>query len=218
MTIRVQNLHKQFGNKVLFSNLSFEIESGKITGIFGSSGSGKTTLLNIIGLIEPAEGTVEFDGKPVQSKKKINRMLSEKISFVFQNYGLVEHMTVLENLKLMKCMDRQEVRGEVGRALEKMGLGGFEGRKVFELSGGEQQRVALTKVILKNPEIILADEPTASLDEQNKQLVMSLFRDFAGNGKTVVIVSHDPWVIRQCDEVINLDEYIHRGQLIGGKQ
>ena len=204
MKIEIINLYKQFNEKVLFHNFSAVIPSGKMTGIYGASGSGKTTLLNMIGMIEPYSGMILFDGKEITSNKERSRMLAEKIGFVFQNYGLVDSMTVSENIRIMKCMKDKKNQEKMKDVLQELGLSGTENKKVYELSGGEQQRVAVAKIILKNADLILADEPTASLDYENKKYVLDLFRRFVEEGKTVLIVSHDQEVIRQCDAVINL--------------
>ena len=204
MKIEIINLYKQFNEKVLFHNFNAVIPSGKMTGIYGASGSGKTTLLNMIGMIEPYSGTILFDGKEITSNTERSRMLAEKIGFVFQNYGLVDSMTVSENIRIMKCMKDKKNQEKMKDVLQELGLSGTENKKVYELSGGEQQRVAVAKIILKNADLILADEPTASLDCENKKYVLDLFRRFVEEGKTVLIVSHDQEVIRQCDAVINL--------------
>lgn len=205
MEIKLMDVSKRFGSRVLYDRLSFTIPSGKMTGIFGKSGAGKTTLLNVIGLIEPYEGTILYDGKEVKKHSDIRRFLADHFGFVFQNYGLVDQLTVKENIELLKCMNKSR-KEEMESVLKEVGLEGFEKRKVYELSGGEQQRVAIAKILLKNPDVILADEPTASLDEGNKAMVMNYLRKFADAEKTVVIVSHDPDVMKQCDCIIHLDK------------
>lgn len=207
MRIKVENLKKSFNEHVLFENLSFEIKEGAITCIYGKSGSGKTTLLNILGLIEKYDfGTITYDGERINSNKKKKEYLSKKIGFVFQNFALIETETVYENLKILKRLKRQTRDKEIEEALEKFGLKGYQNRKVYELSGGEQQRVALAKVYLKQCDLILADEPTASLDEENKQKVLEVLKEFSQNGKTVVVVTHDRSVFDYCDERIKIGE------------
>lgn len=203
MEIKLCNVSKRFGSRVLWEGLSFVIPSGKLTGIFGKSGAGKTTLLNIIGLIEPYEGTILYDGKEIRNHGEIRRFLADRFGFVFQNYGMVDQLTVRENLYLLKYMNKSR-EDDMKSVLKEVGLEGLENRKIYELSGGEQQRAAIAKILLKNPDVILADEPTASLDEENKNLVMRYLKKFAEEGKTVVIVSHDPDVMNQCDIRIDL--------------
>lgn len=151
-----------------------EIESGSIVIISGESGSGKTTLLNIIGTIEDYEGTILYDGKRLK-KKEILTMRRDELSFIFQNYGLIENETVYENFKVIQNYKNNKHR--IKEVLSMVGLQGFGTRKVFELSGGEQQqRVAISKAIFKNASLILADEPTASIDDKNKHIVIELFK------------------------------------------
>ena len=213
MKIEIRNVRKSFGKIELFHDYSAEIPSGKMTGIYGESGAGKTTLLNMIGMIEPYDGTITYDGKEVKTRKERNRMLAERIGFVFQNFGLVDDLTVEENIRLMKCMKRKEKREQIPAVLKKLGLEGRENSIVYELSGGEQQRVAIAKVLLKNADLILADEPTASLDERNKEFVMRLLRNCVDGGKTVVIVTHDKEIIKQCDVIIHLKKDNNRGDI-----
>lgn len=207
MKIKVENLKKSFNEHVLFENYSFEIKEGAITCIYGKSGSGKTTLLNILGLIEKYDhGEITYDGKTIHSNKKRREYLSKRIGFVFQNFALIETETVYENLKILKRLKKKTRDKEIEEALEKFGLEGYQNRKVYELSGGEQQRVALAKVYLKQCDLILADEPTASLDEENKQKVLKVLKEFSQNGKTVIIVTHDHSVFEYCDEWIKIGE------------
>jgi putative ABC transport system ATP-binding protein len=119
---------------------------------------------------------------------------------LFQNYGLIDAESVFENVRIVtrfKKLSKKEERKAIADALEKLGLAGFESKKVFTLSGGEQQRVALAKILIKSPGIILADEPTGSLDEDNRDYVMRILQDLNEEGKTIVVVSHDPQVT-QC--------------------
>lgn len=205
MKISVNNLKKSFGNHTLFENLSFEINPGTITCIYGVSGSGKTTLLNILGLIEKYDsGIITYDGKSVNSSRKKRQFLSSKIGFVFQNFALIEDETVVENLKILKRLKGKKGTNEIQSALKEFGLAGFENRKIYELSGGEQQRVALVKMYLKECDLVLADEPTASLDEENKNIVVSVLKRFSEQGKTVIIVTHDYSLFEHCDQLIKI--------------
>lgn len=205
--IELKNIKKKFGKKILFDGLSLNIESKKLTYIYGASGCGKTTLLNIIGLIEEYDdGEILYDGKEIKKKSEIRKMLQSKIGFVFQDFGLIENETVKNNLMLMYGIKKKDSH-IINKALEKVGLEDFEDRMVYELSGGEQQRVAIAKLLIKNPEIILADEPTASLDDANKEIVLRYLKEFANNGKAVVIVSHDKDVLNYADCIIDLGVY-----------
>lgn len=205
MNISVNNLSKSFGKHKIFNDVSFEIKSGTMTCIYGPSGSGKTTLINILGMIEKFDsGCIYYDGKRISKRKDKLQYLAHKIGFVFQNFALIEDETVYENLKILKRFKNKECIKEVQSALKEFNLEGYENRKIYELSGGEQQRVALAKIYLKKCDVILADEPTASLDDVNKEKVISILRQFCNEGKTVVIVTHDTSLFPKCDFLIEL--------------
>lgn len=180
MVIELKNINKNYGNKYLFKNLNFSIKKGEMIAITGASGSGKSTLLNIIGLIDkPNSGEVSICGnKNPYDKEKIKlNLFRNNIGYLFQNYALVDNYTVSKNLDIaleyVKGKDKKKLKEE---ALDKVGLLDKLNNKVFELSGGEQQRVALARLILKENDIILADEPTGSLDEDNKAIILSIER------------------------------------------
>ena len=207
MEIEIKNLHKQYGNLVIFENLNLVIPDNKMTCIYGTSGCGKTTLLDIIGFLEPYQsGTILYDGKEIKNKKECQDMLRKDIGFIFQDYGLIENETVEQNLllvhKIEKDKNRKQHIKEIFESLQLEDV--ILKKKVYELSGGEQQRVTIAKILLKDPKLILADEPTASLDPENKDIVLSYLREFVENGKTVVIVSHDDNVTKLADVLIDL--------------
>ncbi|MDY6867765.1 MAG: putative bacteriocin export ABC transporter [Chloroflexota bacterium] len=198
--IVLRNISKQFGDKVLFMGFSLEIEQGEFLSIMGASGAGKTTLLNIIGMLDvPDSGAVIIRGheNPKFSSRTSNLLRRYDISYLFQNYGLIDAETVEENIRIatrFKKFSKQEERAAIAASLEKLGLQGFESKKVYTLSGGEQQRVALAKILIKSPGIILADEPTGSLDADNRDYIMRMLQELNEEGKTIVVVSHDPKV------------------------
>ena len=194
------NIEKKFGDKILFHDFSLAIERGEFLAIMGESGAGKTTLLNIMGLLEkPDSGAVTICGQknPAFSSRAAVELRRHRISYLFQNYGLVDTETVENNMRTathFKRIGKKEERRLIAEALEQAGLKGYEKRKVYTLSGGEQQRVALAKVIAKSPQIIFADEPTGSLDEHNRNDVLAILKEFHRRGKTIVVVTHDPYV------------------------
>lgn len=208
--IELNNISKVYKQKEVLKNFSLKIEEGEMVAITGKSGKGKTTILNIIGLLESYnEGTLRIDGEEnikVNSRKAIG-ILREKISYLFQNFALIDEETVEENLKLslkyVKATKKEKI-DMMSQALKEVGLEGFEKRKVFELSGGEQQRVALARIILKPSKIILADEPTGSLDDENLHLVLDILKSLNKKGKTIVIVTHDLRVANECNNIINI--------------
>src|SRR5699024_9973724 len=178
--IILSNIHKKFGNKTLFRDFSLKIERGEFLAIMGESGAGKTTLLNMMGLLErPDSGVVTICGQknPAFSSHAAVELRRHHISYLFQNYGLIDTKTEESNMRTathFKQVSRKKERRLIAAALEQVGLQGYEKRKVYTLSGGEQQRVALAKVIAKSPQIIFADEPTGSLDERNRSYVMEI--------------------------------------------
>ena len=195
--VSLKNINKSFKDKVIFKDFSLDVEEGEFLSITGASGMGKTTLLNIIGLLEkPDSGDVFlFDTKNESfGSRKARDLRRHKLSYLFQNFGLVDNETCKFNLDLaleFSDYNREQKREAVSDALAKVGLEGFDNRKVYSLSGGEQQRVALAKILLKSPELILADEPTGSLDADNRDFVLSLLREFNEAGKTIILVTHD---------------------------
>ena len=197
------NISKSFGKHVIFSDLNFFIDTGEFVCFSGESGAGKTTLLNIIGHIEPIDsGTVLIDGNTyVRNKEKIN-LYKNKIGFLFQNFALIEEKTVKENLKIVRKNDRTDC--SILEALDKVGLAGKINHKVYTLSGGEQQRVALARLYIKQCDIVLADEPTGSLDRKNADNVMNILSNLNEQGKTIVLVTHDENVRRRAQREIIL--------------
>lgn len=200
--IKINEICKKYDEKVLFQNYSLEIPDGSFVIIRGDSGSGKSTLLNMIGGIEyPDSGSIIVNGFDV-SKKKKQKYFSEVVGFLFQNFALLENKTVLENLNLIKKTGRTGV--SIDEALKKVGLEKEKNKKVYKLSGGEQQRVALARLMIKKCSVLLADEPTGSLDKKNSEIVMKILHDLNRQGKTVIVVTHDDNIIQKEDMVIYL--------------
>lgn len=200
--IKINEICKKYDEKVLFQNYSLEIPDGSFVIIRGDSGSGKSTLLNMIGGIEyPDSGSIIVNGFDV-SKKKKQKYFSEVVGFLFQNFALLENKTVLENLNLIKKTGRTDV--SIDEALKKVGLEKEKNKKVYKLSGGEQQRVALARLMIKKCSVLLADEPTGSLDKKNSEIVMKILHDLNRQGKTVIVVTHDDNIIEKEDMVIYL--------------
>lgn len=207
--LEVNNLNKNFGERVLFSNLSFKVQEGSFVGFIGKSGSGKSTLLNILGLLEKqTDGEYNLLGNkniPINSRLA-QQMLRKEIGYMFQNYALLENETVESNLKIgMKYGKYDNRKSAIDQTLEEIQLVGVKNRKVHTLSGGEQQRIALGRLLLKPCSIVLADEPTGNLDKTNKYLVMDLFETLRDKGKTVLVVTHDLDLLPRFDVVFNLD-------------
>lgn len=206
--IDLTNVTKTFASKTIFDNLNLHIDAGEMVAIMGPSGSGKSTLLNIIGLIDDfSSGTYEFDGvkniKP--NSRQANRTIREKISYIFQNFALIDDETVRQNLAIAQKylkLNKTQRQTQIDDALQTVGLSGYAGRKIFELSGGEQQRVAVARCLIKPSKLILADEPTGSLDGNNRSLILNELKNINRLGKTVIIVTHDPLVAKECSRTI----------------
>lgn len=201
--ITVENVCKRFDERVLFDKLSFQIADGAFVVISGKSGCGKTTLLNMLGTIEPFDsGTITVDEFSIGNMKNNREYLKTKVGFLFQNFALMENKTALQNLEIVKKACRTTVSPE--EALGFVGLADKKDTKVYKLSGGEQQRVALARLLVKKCDVILADEPTGSLDCDNAQLVMELLEKLHAQGKTVIIVTHDETIKNSGRRVIAL--------------
>jgi len=214
----VSDMSKAFDRKTLWSNLSFTVPSTSMTVVTGPSGSGKTTLLNCIGLLEDFDtGTISFGPWTfgTGSKMSSRRCFREVLGFLFQNYGLVEAWNVRKNLTVplrIALGSRGRVDEAMAQALERVGMRGAEKEKVYTLSGGEQQRVALARLILKAPSLILADEPTSALDHDNADLVMEILTEQAANGALVLISTHSDEIARRCEHTVHLDATDKRKQ------
>lgn len=201
--VEIKNVNKHFGEKRLFDNFSCDMEQGDFVVITGASGCGKTTLLNMIGGLEPVtSGKISVAGLEITNQKNLQIYYRDIVGFVFQNFGLVEQKTVEENLKMIHKKGKTEV--SVQEALRSVGMEKALKQKVYSLSGGEQQRIALARLRLKNCQLILADEPTGSLDRKNGQLVMKILHQMNAEGKTVIMVTHDESLIQDTDKRISL--------------
>ncbi|CAM4280365.1 ABC transporter ATP-binding protein [Nocardia ninae] len=203
--IEVSKLRKTFGERLLFDNLSFTIDQGSMLAITGASGSGKTTLLNCIGLLDDYDGgKIVVNGRDLAKVGRRDRVtyFRHEVGYLFQNYALIDDDTVDENLSIA-CTYTKRSTGNKREwkleALEQVGLRDKLDARVFELSGGEQQRVAVARLLIRRPSVILADEPTGALDSENRDAIMRHLGRLRDCGTTVLIVTHDPSVAAQCD-------------------
>jgi putative ABC transport system ATP-binding protein len=201
--IQIMNLRKTFQNKVVFDDFNLTLQDGEFVVFSGESGCGKTTLLNMIGAIETFDsGEILVDGIDISKKKNQIPYFQKKIGFLFQNFALVDQKTVRQNLKLIKKESRSLISME--EALAEVGLTGKLNQKVYSLSGGEQQRVALARLMMKRCDIVLADEPTGSLDRKNALHVIEILKKMNAAGKTIVLVTHDEELKRFGNRVVKL--------------
>ena len=203
---------KSYDGHAVVSGIDLAVKKGEMLAITGKSGSGKSTLLNIIGLLETADqGEAQLFGEPSPrvGSAKATRMLRFKLGYLFQNFALIDGESVDYNLRIAQAYtkglrsDRQEARRS---ALRAVGLPNSGGQKVYQLSGGEQQRVAIARLMLKPCDLVLADEPTGSLDATNADSVLAMLRELNAGGKTMIIVTHDDRVAAACDRVIALPD------------
>ncbi|MED3200973.1 ABC transporter ATP-binding protein [Bacillus toyonensis] len=208
MEIELKNISKKYENKQVLDNFNLVVNKGEMMAITGQSGTGKSTLLNIVGLLEePDSGDVIIQGieNAWKSEKKQIELFRYTIGYLFQNYALIDNETVSKNLDValeyVKLPNKDDKKKE---ALEKVGLLDKLNSKIYQLSGGEQQRIALARLMLKKNDIILADEPTGSLDEVNRDQVLSILKSLNNEGKTILIVTHDPEVSKICTNVVTL--------------
>lgn len=208
--VRLENICQKFNGNTIIENINFSINDGEMVAIMGKSGKGKTTLLNIMGLIaKPSEGDLYlFNKKNVDIHSKEAMLLRRnKIGYLFQNYGLVEDETVKWNLNIAleyKKLSKNERVQKIKEALKMLHLEKLIDKHVYKLSGGEQQRIAMLKLYLQESQLILADEPTGSLDKENRDVIIQMLKDFNNEGKTIVIVTHDNHIAQTCSRVINI--------------
>ena len=205
--VSIRNLKKYFGkgdNQVkALDGIDLSIEKGKFTAIIGASGSGKTTLLNMIGALEPMDsGKITVNGLDITRRQNRRTYLRREVGFLFQNFALVDNKTVRENLNFIKNDCRSDLFPEI--ALERVGLLDKIDQKVYSLSGGEQQRAALARLMIKRCSLVLADEPTGSLDRANAERVFSLLETLQQMGKTVIMATHDESFLQKGKRVIKL--------------
>ena len=211
--IQIRNIKKSFGNLEVLKGIDLDIERGKIVSIVGASGAGKTTLLQIMGTLDKADsGSVIIDGIDVMklSDAKRSAFRNKHMGFVFQFHQLLPKFTALENVMMPALIggtSRREARQRAEELLAFMGLSDRASHKPNELSGGEKQRVAVARALVNNPDVVFADEPSGSLDSQNKQELHRLFFDLRDQmGQTFVIVTHDEQLAALADQKISMKD------------
>lgn len=194
-------------------DINLKIEDGEFVAIIGRSGAGKTTLLNIIGLLDNYDsGKYLIDGQNTQGMNdtKLSKLRNEKIGFVLQDYALIENKSVMSNVMLPLFFNKKysfsEMQNVSKKVLEKLGIQDQSHKKVNQLSGGQKQRVAIARAIVNDPSFILADEPTGALDTKTSTEIMELFKSLNAEGKTVIIITHDPTVAEACKRKIEISD------------
>ena len=209
--IELQHIWKQFGSRVIFSDLSLNFQGDMVYALIGDSGCGKTTLLNMLAKLETFDkGEIFYKGNSLTSIKN-EEFYRNELGYLFQSFGLLESQTIRENLELgmigKKKNKKQEKERLILQALQAVRLDYLSlNQKIYELSGGEAQRVALAKIILKNPPLILADEPTASLDPKNSKEIMEILLELRNANRTIIIATHNPSIWKMADQIIRLSK------------
>ncbi|MCI8769649.1 MAG: ABC transporter ATP-binding protein [Lachnospiraceae bacterium] len=216
MYIRLENVTKTYGKKdgkvEALRGISVNLEVGEMVAVMGKSGSGKSTLLNILGgLTMPTSGKYFFRDQEISSlkQKQMNKFRRKSVGFVVQYFALIDDMDVYHNIALAlrhSGISGKEARKRIVQAAESLGI--LDKLKAFpdELSGGQKQRVAIARAIVKDSDMIAADEPTGALDTETAEELMKIFRDINKQGKTILIVTHDIEVARKCDRIIEISD------------
>lgn len=209
--IEIENLTKSFGSLQVLKGVNLTIGKGEVISIVGSSGAGKTTLLQLIGTLDkPTGGTIRFNGEDLGrlNSKRLAAFRNKHIGFVFQFHQLLPEFTALENViipALIAGRKRSEAENEAMELLRVMGLGERAHHKPAEMSGGENQRVAVARALINHPDVVLADEPSGSLDSHNKEELHRLFFDLRDRfGQTFVIVTHDETLASYTDRTLHM--------------
>lgn len=202
--------------------VDLKIYKSDFIAIIGPSGSGKSTLMNIIGLLDvPTKGEVLFEGKNISqfSEDELARLRSETIGFVFQQFNLLPHLTAEENVAL-PCAFTQNTEGHrvAEEILREVGLKERTKHRPSQLSGGEQQRIAIARALVNNPEILIADEPTGNLDSKTGEVIMTLLEKLNREGKTLVVVTHDPGIASRAEKIFQLKDGLIQANHFAGRE
>lgn len=212
--IEIKKLKKKYGDERILDNISFSVEKGEMVAIVGKSGTGKSTLLHILAGVDKSDsGKYYLDGKEISdmSDRKISEMRNRDIGYIMQNFGLISCLTAYENilipLQIKTFWGNVSIYHErIEKVAKELDIVHLLDKKTDVLSGGEQQRVAIARAIINNPKVILADEPTGSLDYENSENIMKIFEQLKKSGHTIILVTHDISIAKKCDRILNILE------------
>ncbi|EMK0357500.1 ABC transporter ATP-binding protein [Campylobacter jejuni] len=205
--IKINNLNKEFGKVKALNNINLSVYEGEWLAIMGPSGSGKSTLLNILSLMDaPSSGEYILDNENLEQMDEEQKITlrREKIGLVFQQFHLIPYLNALENVILSQYYHSSVDEEDAKIVLEKVGLSHRLTHLPSQLSGGEQQRVCIARALINNPELLLADEPTGNLDEANEQIVLQTLQKLKNEGKTIVLITHNPDLAKFADRTLIL--------------
>ncbi|ABV53162.1 ABC transporter ATP-binding protein [Campylobacter jejuni subsp. jejuni] len=205
--IKINNLNKEFGKVKALNNINLSVYEGEWLAIMGPSGSGKSTLLNILSLMDtPSSGEYILDNENLEQMDEEQKITlrREKIGLVFQQFHLIPYLNALENVMLSQYYHSSVDEEDTKMVLEKVGLSHRLTHLPSQLSGGEQQRVCIARALINNPELLLADEPTGNLDEANEQIVLQTLQKLKNEGKTIVLITHNPDLAKFADRTLIL--------------
>lgn len=206
--LQTQNLTRTFGNVTALADFNLEVAPGEWVILMGPSGSGKTTLMNLIALLDtPSSGSIFLQGKDVarldeQARTVLRR---ESIGMIFQQFHLIPHLTALENVMLAQYFHSLTDADEAAAALKRVRLDHRLDHLPRQLSGGEKQRVCIARALINDPALILADEPTGNLDEENENTVLNILQELHTQGKTIILITHNPALGRFANNIVKLD-------------
>lgn len=216
--IVLKNIKKIIKNNndevTILKNISLEISSGEMVAIVGTSGAGKTTLLNIIsGLDKPNNGDYFFKDKLISSYNdhQMANFRNEEVGLIVQDFALIDKYNIINNIRLpldysKKKYSKKEKMKKIENLLQELNLLEKKNNYIYELSGGQKQRVAIARALINNPSVILADEPTGSLDSKTSHIIMNIFKKLNKDGKTIIIVTHDLEMAKNCDRIITISD------------
>jgi putative ABC transport system ATP-binding protein len=208
--IKLIDIEKYYGGHKVLKGINLIIKKGEFISVMGSSGSGKSTLLNLIGGMDrPEKGEVIVNGENISvfTDEKLTLYRRKKIGFIFQFFNLLPNITVFENISMPLLLNGSEDREKVFQYMKRINLDGKEDKYPYQLSGGEQQRVAIARALIHEPEIILADEPTGSLDSETGRKIMDLVQELTEEmNKTVILVTHESYIAEYADRIVRIKD------------